>query len=285
MLKRTLLMASLVALMATPLASSYAASDANKDNPVVATVNGMEIRRADVEDARQFLPQQYRNLPFQALYPTLLNSLIDLRLAVAEAKAQKMDQSQEYKDNMERVGGQILQSILLNEVVTKATTDDKLKASYDEFLKTAKPGEEISARHILVKTEDEAKAVIKELSGGADFAELAKKKSTGPSGANGGDLGYFKTGQMVPEFEQAAMALKKGETSKTPVKTQFGWHVIKVEDRRPATPPTFEEKRQEILAQLAQAAVADYKKNLREGAKVTQFNLDGSPLETKKKAE
>jgi len=280
MLKRTLMIAALVAATSAPFAQSNAAGD----DPVVATVNGMNILRSEVEDAKQFLPDQYRNLPFQALYPTLLNSLIDLRLTVDDAKSKKMDQSKEYKDNMERVGRQVLQNIALNAVAGKALNEEKIKASYDEFLNTFKGGEEINARHILLKTEDEAKVVIKELEGGADFAEVAKKKSTGPSGANGGDLGYFKLGQMVPEFEEAALAMKKGEVSKTPVKTQFGWHVIKVEDRRAVTAPTIEEKRQELSGQLVQAAVADYKKKLREGAKVTQFNLDGSPLD-KKKAE
>jgi len=280
MLKRTLMIAALVAVTAAPFSESKAAGD----DPVVATVNGMNILRSEVEDAKQFLPDQYRNLPFQALYPTLLNSLIDLRLTVEDAKSQKMDQSKDYKDNMERVGRQVLQNIALNAVAGKALSDDKIKTSYEEFLKTFKGGEEINARHILLKTEAEAKAVIKEIAGGADFAEVAKKKSTGPSGANGGDLGYFKSGQMVKEFEAAAKLLKKGEVSKTPVKTQFGWHVIKVEDRRAVTAPTLEEKRQELSGQLAQAAVAEYKKKLRDGAKVTQFNLDGSPLD-KKKAE
>ena len=135
-----------------------------------------------------------------------------------------------------------------------------------------------STHEELVKTEDEAKAIIKNLRGGADFEATAKEKSTGPSGPNGGDLGFFGKGQMVPEFEKAAFALKKGKITDTPVKTQFGWHIIKVDDRRKSEPPSFDSIKQKLRTEISQEAGSKYVSGLRKEAKIERFDLDGKPL-------
>jgi peptidyl-prolyl cis-trans isomerase C len=156
-------------------------------------------------------------------------------------------------------------------------TDAKLHEQYDKFLKEQPAKEEVSARHILVPSEDEAKAVIAELNKGADFATLAKQKSTDPAKDTGGDLGFFSRDAMVPEFADAAFKLGKGEYTKTPVHTQFGWHVIKVDDRRTAAPPSFEESKDELTSEVARDIITAKLKALRDGAKVETFPFDGSP--------
>jgi peptidyl-prolyl cis-trans isomerase C len=137
----------------------------------------------------------------------------------------------------------------------------------------------------LLETEEDAKAVIAELKGGADFAETAKAKSTGPSADNGGDLGFFTKGRMVPEFSEAAFAMKVGEVSSTPVQTQFGWHVIKVDDRRQAPPPSFEESVDQLRDEGARQIIAAELVSLREGLEIKTFNLDGSEIEAADTAE
>jgi len=182
---------------------------------------------------------------------------------------------------MARLEEQVLQRVLLERQINEQITETALREAYDKMIADAVTAEQINARHILVESEADAKQVIEELNGGADFAELAKTKSTGPSGPKGGDLGYFEKGQMVPEFSEAAFALKIGEFTKEPVKTQFGWHVIKLEDRRTAEPPSFEASQDQLKAQLSQQIGSVYIKGLRETATIERFKMDGTPEEVK----
>ena len=171
------------------------------------------------------------------------------------------------------VKDQLLERYAVRKEIEDAVTDEKLRQMYDG--QVADGAEEVHARHILVKTSDEAVAIIKELDGGADFAELAKEKSTGPSGPRGGDLGFFGKGQMVPSFEEEAFALDAGAHSRNPVKTEFGFHVIKVEERRSAAPPSFEDSVEELRADAAQAAGSAYVQRLRGDAEIERFSIDG----------
>jgi peptidyl-prolyl cis-trans isomerase C len=171
----------------------------------------------------------------------------------------------------------VLQDFWIQREIARLVTLEKIQAKYQERLKSMPPEEEVHARHILVATEPEAKAIIADLKKGAAFDKLAKEKSTDKaSGAEGGDLGWFKKTDMVKEFADAAFALKKGELSQTPVKTQFGYHVIKVEDRRKAPPPSFEELSGQIHQDLARETVTAMLNKLRADAKVEKFNPDGS---------
>ncbi len=248
------------------------------DDPVVAVVNGANIHLSQVRDAHKHLPAQYQQLPFETIFPGLLESIIDTKLAASDARAQKVQATKEFKDQMTRLEEQVLQRIMLTRKIDKDVTDSAVRDRYAQIAKELNSIEQIQARHILLKTEAEAVAVIAELTKGGDFAALAKTRSTGPSAPEGGDLGFFTRGQMVPEFETVAFALKTGEYTPTPVKTQFGWHVIKVENRRASEVPKFEEVEDGLRNDLSREISASYIAGLREKAKITMFNADGSPV-------
>ncbi len=252
---------------------SVAALPVMSDDTVVAVVNGEKILRSDVENAKSNLPKEYQSIPMEQIYPMLLTSMIDSKLVAADARARKLNEDKEFKENVALVMDQLLERYAVQKEIAAAITEEKLRALYDAG--AVETGSEIQARHILVKTAEEANAIIKSLDGGADFAELAKEKSTGPSGPRGGDLGYFGKGQMVPPFEQAAFALKPGTYTKTPVQTQFGFHVIKVEAERAAQAASFEDSVEELRAEAAQAAGGAYVDRLRGDAKIERFDLDG----------
>ncbi|MFQ5763580.1 MAG: peptidylprolyl isomerase [Rhodospirillales bacterium] len=271
--------AALLALgMTWGMAWAGAGPAAAEDDPVVAIVNGHEIHLSMVRMAHQNLPPQYQQVPFDAIFSGLVESLIDTRLAAADARRQKVHEEQAFKDRMARIEEQVLQRMVLARAMESGVTDADLRARYDMIAKEMAGNEQIQARHVLLETEAAAKEVIEALKKGGDFSALAKERSTGPSAADGGDLGTFSKGQMVPAFEEAAFALKKGEYSQVPVKTQFGWHVIKVEDRKMADVPTFEEVEQTLRNDLSQEIGAAYIAKLREGAEINRFNADGSPL-------
>ncbi len=244
------------------------------DDPVVAIVNGSKIMRSDIEQAQSNLPQEYQAIPMEKIYPMLLSSLIDSKLVAKDAQAKKLDQEEDFKKSLAQIKDQLLERYAMQKIIEEAVSEDKLRKLYASS--AAKGAVEVHARHILLKTADEAVAVIKSLDDGGDFAELAKTKSTGPSGPRGGDLGFFSKGQMVPPFEEAAFALKDGSYTREPVQTQFGFHVIKVEARRDAPAPSFEDSVEELRAQAAQAAGTAYVDKLRTKAKIERFAIDGS---------
>jgi peptidyl-prolyl cis-trans isomerase C len=266
-----------LAVLAAAAASAQSVSKPPADDPVVARVNDSEIRRSDVLITIESLPAQYRQLPLEALFGTVLTQMIDRRLIAQAAEKSKLGDDAEVKRRLAGLRERVLQEIYLSNELEKALTDDKVRSRHEQLLKSQPAKEEVRARHILLASEADAKAVIDELTKGGDFAELAKSRSSGPSAATGGDLGYFAKDQMVPEFAEAAFAMKKGETSKAPVKTQFGWHVIKIEDRRQAAPPSFEERKDELRREMAQEMIVAIIDDLRKGAKIEQFSLDGGP--------
>jgi len=267
-----------VALMLGLAPLSFAAVQAQAaEDPVVATVDGAKIHRSQVTDAYSRLPAEYQQVPLDQIYPALLNSMIDTKLAAAQARKENVHETEDFKQELAAFTERLLGSTLIQRLVDAKVTAEAVAQRYAKVVKDMGQQVEVHARHILLKTEDEAKAVIKELSGGADFADLAKKKSTGPSGPNGGDLGYFGKGQMVPEFEKAAFALDKGAVTKAPVQTQFGWHVIKVEDKRTQQAPSLEEMEPQIRQSLTREVGAEVTQGLRDKAKIERFNLDGTP--------
>jgi peptidyl-prolyl cis-trans isomerase C len=245
---------------------------------VVARVGAAELHFSDVEAAQQSLPPQAQKLPLEQIYPMLLDRMVDGMLITEAGRKDHLDQDPDVQNRLKRYENRLIQEAYLNRVVKGAETEDRLKARYQSFANEKAGREEVHARHILVKTEDEAKSLIGELDKGADFDELAKKNSTDPGAASGGDLGYFGRGDMVKEFADAAFALPAGQYTKTPIKTEFGWHVIKVEDHRVSTPPSFEEARHEVSQLVARDAVDATLKELRGAAKIETFGLDGKPL-------
>ena len=248
------------------------------DDPVVATVNGTKILKSMLVTAQQLLPEQYQKIPLMQIYPALVDTVIDMKLSAADARKKRLHETEEFKVLMSRIEDQMLQRTVLQAEMDKALTEDALKRRYDALIADEKSSTEVHARHILVKTKEEANDIIEELQNGASFEVTAKEKSTGPSATNGGDLGFFGKGQMVPEFEKAAFSLRKGKFTDTPVKTQFGWHIIKLEDRRKSDPPSFESIKQKLQTEISQETGAEYVSGLRKKAKIERFDLDGKPL-------
>lgn len=260
----------------TPAKAAKPAANASAD-PVVARVNGTELHRSDVIEAIRGLPPQVQQQPIERLYPALLDQMVGTVLVSQAGRKAKLQDDPEVKKRLALVQDQLIADAYVQRLLQKQVTDPKLHARYDKFVKDAPPREEVHARHILVANEDEAKAIIAELKKGADFNKLAQDKTTDPSGkTSGGDLGYFTKEDMVPEFADAAFKLKPGEITDTPVKTQFGWHVIKVEDRRTAKPPTFEQIKPRLTNEMSRELVGDKVKELRTAAKIEVYNLDGS---------
>ncbi|MEM9332695.1 MAG: peptidylprolyl isomerase [Pseudomonadota bacterium] len=216
------------------------------EDKVIAKVNGVEITDRELSLAEVDLLQQFSETPADQRRAAILNALIDIKLLATVAEEEGLAEDPNFKARMAFTRARTLHNNLFQEKALNVITDEELKARYDVEIKNIPVVPEVRARHILLDTEEAANEVIKALDGGADFAELAKEKSTGPSGPSGGDLGYFGRGRMVPEFEEAAFNLEKGAYTKAPVKSQFGWHVIFKEDERDSQPPSFEEVKDQI---------------------------------------
>ena len=256
------------------------------DDLVVARVNGQEIHKSDVMRELAALPPQLQQVPVEQIYPQLLDRMIDAKLLIAQGYAEKVNETADFKERMKRAEERIITDVTLREKIKPMVTDDKIKALYDEIVKHSTPEEEVRARHILVKTEKEAKDIIEQLGKGGDFNKLATEKSTDTASAQqGGDLGYFSKKAMVKPFADAAFAMKAGEYSKTPVKSDFGFHVIKVEDKRKSKPVELEKVKPQLEAKVSDQAANEYVETMKKNAKVERFGLDGKPLvETKPEA-
>ncbi len=252
-----------------------------QDDPVVAIVNKVKILRSELEDARMRLPDRLRNLPLQSVYGMLVNSLINTKLVAAEARKINLHNDEGVRKRISRIEDQILERAFLELYIEKRITEKALAEHYEKLIVANSSKEEIKARHILLEKKAQAIEIIREIEKGVEFSELAKKHSTGPSASKGGDLGYFAEGQMVPAFSKSAFALKKGEITTEPVQTQFGWHVIKLDDRRPLQPLKRTEIEEQLRAAVSQEIGTAYLKELRQTANIKQFNLDGSPLMVK----
>ena len=263
---------------AAPPAASQPATSQPASDPVLARVGGEEIRASDVAEAAQGLPEELRSMPAPVLQPMLLDQLIDRKVIVQTARKQGLDKDPQVQRQIARAVDTGLQNALLLREVGPSITEQALRARYQQDF-AGKPGEEeVRAHHILVAGEDEAKRIIAELKGGADFEALAKQHSTDPSAKEGGgDLGFFKRADMLPEFADAAWALKPGEVSQAPVKTRFGWHVIKLDERRQAAPPPFEQVRDELRQTMIQDGVRKVLEQAKVGVPIERFNPDGTP--------
>lgn len=243
---------------------------------VVATVNGDKIMLSEIETIQQSNPQ-LGALPLESIYEPLLDNVIDLTVVSNAAKSAKVQNDPEFKKMMKDVEKQMLARFYLEKKAKDGQTKEKLMAMYEQFKKDNPPQDEMQAFHILLKTEKEANDVIKQLNKGADFAELANKVSEN-KGLEGGDLGYFSRDLMVPQFSDAAFSMKEGEISKKPVKTKFGYHVIKAGPHRLAEVPSFEEVEKELTQAQAGQTVEQTMKDLRAKAKInkTPVKFDAS---------
>ncbi|MCG5242696.1 peptidylprolyl isomerase [Azospirillum doebereinerae] len=259
-------------------AATPAATPAQAD-PVVARVNGEELHRSDVSRMIAQLPPQVQQMPVEMIYPAVIDQLVSGKLVAAAGYKDKLADSAEVKDEIKRAEERAVQRAYIQKEVKARITQKALDDAYQAFLKQNPPQEEVKAAHILVEKEDEAKAIIAQLKKGGDFAKLAKEKSKdAAAAAQGGDLGYFTKDAMVEPFANAAFAMKPGEVSKEPVKTQFGYHIIKVEEKRTQPAPTLDEVKPQLEQTLSKDIVTALVDELRAGAKVETFQMDGSPM-------
>ena len=266
---------------AAPTAAA-AAAVAAANNPVVASVNGDPITLDRVRAAAQSLPDQVRGMPPQVLFPLLVNQLVDQKALLIEAQREGLQKDPVVQKAMTAAADQALQNVYLTRQVGPEVTDDAVKAAYaSEY--AGKPGErEVHARHILVPDEKTADDIIKQLKNGADFVALSKKYSTDKAAAgNGGDLGWFKQGDMLPEFSAAAFAMKKGQISDHPVHTRYGWHVIQVLDTRVSPPPAFDTVAAQIRQKIIQDAVRKVVDQAVAKVKVVRYNPNGTVVSDK----
>jgi peptidyl-prolyl cis-trans isomerase C len=253
------------AIAVTMTAPMVAAQDEEPGlDTVVATVDGTEITLGHMAIAKATLPEQYRNLPANVLFPGILEQLIQ-----QSALAQSFDGERPARIELalENESRSLMAGEVVEDIMSGAVTPDMVEKVYQEQYADGAQGQEYNASHILVETEEAANEIKSDLEGGADFAATAREKSTGPSSSRGGDLGWFTTGQMVPEFESAVVSLQPGEVSE-PIQTQFGWHVIKLHEIRQKDAPELEEVRAEIEQQIRQQAVEARVQELTESAEI-----------------
>ncbi|MGH6704135.1 MAG: peptidylprolyl isomerase [Bradyrhizobium sp.] len=262
--------AAMMGCLAMALLSGLPAR-ADDANPVLAKVNGSEIRQSDMAIAEEELGPSLEKMDPATKKENLLAFLIDMKIVAKAAEDKKVEDSDDFKKRLAFARNRLLMDSLLANEGKAAMTDEAMKKVYDDAAKQITSEQEVHARHILVATEDEAKAIEEELKKGADFAELAKKKSKDPGASDGGDLGFFTKDQMVPEFSAVAFSLEPGKIS-DPVKSQFGWHIIKVEEKRNRKPPDFDQVKGQIETYVSRKAQADYVAKLRETAKIERMD-------------
>jgi len=240
-----------------------------QQDKVIASIDGKNITEADLAQAESELDAQFSRLPPEKRRAAALSALIEIRLLSARAEAEGIDKQPDFQRELEFLRQRALHSALVQSEVAAKVTDAEVRARYDKEMANTPPTNEVHARHILVKTKEEAVAIIKQLDGGADFQKLANEQTADPGGkTTGGDLGYFGPGQMVPEFEKAAFALEVGTYTKEPVQSQFGWHVIKVEDKRAQQPPAFDTVKDQFRSLVLREKYFDLVKSLRSAAKI-----------------
>lgn len=273
---RALILAAVGFALTGPASAQQAAQRAPAAasvDPVVARVNGQPILRSEIMMAAESLPAQLRAVPVEALFPALLNQVIDRKLTVAQAQKEKFDKEPLVVKRLADIHERVIEQLYLSNKIDKELSDEVLKAEYEKM-----PSEKrVRASHILVKTRDEAVQIIRDIDRGQKFEDLAAKKSLDPSGRQGGDLGFFAKEQMVASFAEASFKMKKGEVTKAPVQTEFGWHIIRVDDIEENAKPAFEEKREELRDQFSDAFLAGQVERLRSTAKIERFTIDGLP--------
>ncbi len=253
--------------------------EASAENPVVAKVDGKPVVRSEVLAFIQNLPPQMKQLPLETIFPMALEQVINGK--IVEEKAAQTDVSSDPKvaERVAMAKEQIERAVFVEKEIEKNLSPARVQKAYDKFVAEQGKIEEVKARHILVEKEETAKEILKKLADGQKFEALAKEYSKDEGNkAAGGDLGYFTQGDMVKEFADAAFAMKKGETSKDPVKTQFGYHIIQVEDRRARPVPTLVSLQPQIEAQERREILNELLESWRKNATVEAFDINGNPV-------
>jgi len=238
------------------------------DDTVVATIDGKPVTEGELAAIQAELESAFQNLPDEKKRAAALSALIEIRLMVAEAEKIGLEKKPEVARKLAMLRDRALHAAFVDDQVAGKVTEEEIRARYDKEIASAPPVTEVRASHILVDTEEKAKEIIQKLDAGGDFAALAKENSKDGSANDGGDLGYFGPGRMVPEFEKAAFALEVGAYTKQPVQSQFGWHVIKVTDKRQQPPPAYDQVKDQVKSAILTEKYFAVVKAMREAAKV-----------------
>ncbi len=264
-------------LLGMGLAAASAQAE-DKPDPVLAKVGSEVIRLSDLTAAAEALPPQARQMPREQLMPRLLDQMVDTRVLAAEARKAGIDKDPAVLRALRETEERALVSVILEREVGPKVTESAVRARFDQDLASQPPAAEIHARHILVEDEATAKKIIADLKKGGDFAVLSKQYSKDAAAVEaGGDLGFFKATDMVPEFSTAAFALKDKEVAAAPVHTQFGWHVIQTLERRAGQPPSYDQAREELRQRMINEEVRKTVARARASVTIERFNLDGTP--------
>jgi peptidyl-prolyl cis-trans isomerase C len=264
----------LAAILAAGALIGFTARGIADDKKVLAKIGSAEITEGEVNMAAVDLDPQFAKLPPEQRRLAAISALIDIKAMALKGAEGKLDATDSFKTRMSFLHDRALHNAYFESEVINKITDEEVRARYDKELAATPPQNEIRARHILVKTIEEAQDIIKQLDGGASFEDLAKAKSTDGAAAQGGDLGYFSSGQMVPEFEKAALALEVGAYTKEPVQTQFGFHVVKVEDKRAKAQPEFDKVKDQVRNIVLQENYVKSVKAIRDELKVEYVDAD-----------
>ena len=265
-----------VVMLAVPGCSKNSSSEvsAAPSGTVVARVNGVDIREGDLALAEEDLGAEIANAPPEAKREHLISYLADVIMVTQAAEKKNIADNPDFKRRLAFLRNKLLMGFELQEEAKAAVSDEAMHQTYEEAVASMRGQEEVHARHILVEREDEAKALLDQLKAGGDFVALAKEKSKDPGGSDGGDLGYFTKDQMVPEFAEVAFKMYPGQLS-NPVKTQFGWHIIKVEDKRTKQAPEFDRVKDQIETFLTRKAQTEFISKLRKSAKIERLDKAG----------
>lgn len=272
---------------AAMIALSVAAAPATaQDTPqvdperVIVLIDGIEVTIGMVQQAIAGLPPELlQQFPGEVLMQLMTEQVAVNLLMASKAEEAGLDETPEFEAQMDAFRMQLLADTFIQGEIDSRVTDEAVAEAYEQFVAANPAYDEVSARHILLDTREEAVDTIQALEDGGDFAELAMERSTGPSGPDGGDLGYFQRERMVPPFADAAFELAVGEYTLEPVETQFGWHVILVEDRRTIEPPALEEIGEELRASLRQPLTQEVFEDIRDGAEIVLLDDEGNPIE------
>ena len=252
----------------------FSGSVSAQDRIAVATLNGETIWLEEVMRAVEGLPQEYRQAPMDSYFDQLVAEVIDTKLAAAAGYESNLNKDEAVAQAMKMAADRILAEAFLSATINSQITDEAIAAAYDAFVADTASREQVTASHILVETKEAAQEIIAKLNDGGDFATLAKESSTGPSGPNGGALGTFGRGQMVPVFETTAFSMPVGSFSAEPVQTQFGWHVIAVSDRSVQPAPVMEEMRAQLSNNLSRQYLGRLLETLRADAAIDMRSFE-----------
>lgn len=270
---------SILALgLALAAPAAFAQTQTAPANPLIATVNNIQIHLNDLRVAAQSIPPQMQQLPPEQLMPLLLNQVVDRKALLIVAQKTGLEKDPDVAASMQAAADVQLENAYMQKQIGAQITTTAIQAAYDRDYAN-KPGpEQVEARQILVPTQAQAEDIIKQLNKGADFATLAEKYSTDPGAKTGGELGWFSKDEMIPVFANAAFALSPNEYTKTPVHSQFGWHVILCQGKRTAPTPSFADVQDQIRQNLASQAVQKVLDQVRSQVKVTIYGADGKPV-------